>query len=1010
MKFDRRTILKSIAGLAGASSSLTVLDLPVAAASKSTVSVIEVTTVLPDLIRVELREPAVGHRGATHVGPGAGTAGSWVNWNGTWGLPIGPGNAWLKLEDIRNTVFLDRAIADDPQAYGLSGGRNIRAVYRKSIPWDWGECYGDKGIVTSKTVSMRHLLYLHLDGDLPPGEHRLTFPSKIVLSPDGAYDIAPITFAFDDGSTRCAAIKCNQVGFAPRDNMKYAFLAEWVPGYGEEGQTNYSFVRGWHLIDESGSTAWSSPSPPELRVTPDAVEDGSAIDPNDVRLTSTTKPVRKLTGYTIGGPCIVSYEGPALAEGTIIRFENIHVASGAPSPLNCEQNLARNFAAASPGMDGPGTFLLMKLDAKTGAPTEPYTAKSGEEWSEGGTIYETNYPNNRAGTYVYGLDFSSFVPETSGTFRIKIPGLGVSHPFRIDNAVWHDVAAMMAAGEYSHRHAIDLDDRFGYPRPAGFSPKAQTIFRNLTPLHFSNEIGRPTSEVSSIAVTGKTSSPMHTSNTVEFAPGHHDAGDHDSRIGPHAVAYYGYMDFFEKFPEAAAATKFRMPSMTELYPGKEIYAGTEKLPDCLQQAMFAVHGYIEGISPDGEVCGGVNWSSFSSLVPSWLVVSGDDAPKGDTVFVYGPDHVCGYILAGLLAKLALCLKSSGQHSGLADYYEQLALKCWNRAELVFDNESSWSESSSDAVAAARTQMYDTGGTQMPGGYKTAADFLLPGSFEENFAYVQKYISRRGERLAASAILFRLTGDAVYERNLKAVKFHPGQNYTDNYAIALYEYASALTGQQRHDEVSDLVKTLEIWTDKNLLWSQRLQTGFKPVKRWTTNGNFGNDGTDWGLLATPLVALYVLKEALEPGSGVKVRNTMLDGWSYGLGANLTGKSLVTGLGSDSVAVALHNDSSAMGVALPKGIMLYGPARRNGYSFLTFTGNSPLNYLTMNSRQSFTTDFEHFRRVDPTRFAWPRHEHFFESPSLIEMAEYVYGGNIGPQQWIASVLWATSGTFK
>jgi hypothetical protein len=101
---------------------------------------------------------------------------------------------------------------------------------------------------------------------------------------------------------------------------------------------------------------------------------------------------------------------------------------------------------------------------------------------------------------------------------------------------------------------------------------------------------------------------------------------------------------------------------------------------------------------------------------------------------------------------------------------------------------------------------------------------------------------------------------------------------------------------------------------------------------------------------------------------------------------------------------------MGVALPKGIMLYGPARRNGYSFLTFTGNSPLNYLTMNSRQSFTTDFEHFRRVDPTRFAWPRHEHFFESPSLIEMAEYVYGGNIGPQQWIASVLWATSGTFK
>jgi endoglucanase len=130
----------------------------------------------------------------------------------------------------------------------------------------------------------------------------------------------------------------------------------------------------------------------------------------------------------------------------------------------------------------------------------------------------------------------------------------------------------------------------------------------------------------------------------------------------------------------------------------------------------------------------------------------------------------------------------------------------------------------------------------------------------------------------------------------------------------------------------------------------------------------------------------------------------DGWHYGLGANLTGKSLTTGLGTDVVTVALHNDSAAMGVPVPKGIMLYGPCRRVMIMSLSFKGNSPLNYLTMNSSPSYTTDYEHYRSVQPTHFAWPRHEHFFESPGLIEMVEYVFGGNIGPQQWVASVLWA------
>ena len=1004
---SRRAVIKSVACIALASTGLASFACQEARTEEALLKVQEVAMVLPNMLRVEIWEPAIGHRGVEHTGVNVGNSGDWVKWKDIWALPIDPEGFWVKYEDQRNSVFLNRAIADDFAAYPSIGGNRVAAVYRKSVPRDWGECYGDIGAKTAKTVSMRHFLYLHLEQDLPTGEHLISFPPGMVVKPDGLADLAPHLFTFDERTTRCSAIRHNQVGHAPKDRMKYAYLAEWVPGYGTEGRVPFFNIQNWHIIDSDKSVVWSSNKAPNLLLVADDVEKGSAIDSNDRRLTSTTKPQRKVVGYTIGGPCVVTYDGPDIGEGTIIRFEGIQLKNKKASPLNSGGPIARNFVAASVGMDGPKTFLLMKTDPKTDAPSEPYLAADGEEWQDGGTIFETNPSNNRAGTYLYGLDFSSFVPEKEGKFQVFVPGLGVSHSFTIDTEVWHNVAATMAAGEYHHRHEIALDGRFGYSRPPGFSAKSQKIFRNLTPLYFSNEVGRPPNEISNAGITGKVSSPMHTTAEATFAPGHHDAGDHDSRIGSHAISYYGYMDFFERFPEAAQSTKWNIPKMTELFPEEGMYSGTEALPDCIQQAMFGLHGYIKAMSPEGEVCGGVNWSSFSGLVPSWLVSSGAEAPKGNTVFLYNPDHVCGFILAGLLAKLANCLKVHPRHAVLSDEYKRLALLCWERAELVYDSGSDWNASSKPEVQQARSKMYDSGGTQMPGGYKTAADSLIPGAFEENFTYVQKLIPRQGIRLAASAILLRLTGDEIFADELNSAKFNPGYDFTLNFSIALYEYALNLSGDGRRDKLESLAAALNAWVETNFLKARREGIGFRPLKRWSTNANFGADGTDWSLCVAPLIALYTMKEKLEPGSGAELRDVMEDGWAYALGANLTGKSLVTGLGTDPVTVALHNDSSAMGVPVPKGIMLYGPSRRNFILSLSFAGNSSLNFITMNSSPSFVTDFEHFRRIDPSHFAWPRQEHFFESPGLIEMTEYVFGGSIGPQQWLASVLWATSG---
>jgi endoglucanase len=1006
MKFSRRSIIKGLCLAALSATSLTSLGVLPGLGKARSLRVHEVTMVLPDVIKIEIKEADLIHQG---LGPAPNPpdfpANKWVVRNEKYALINGPNNNWYKYEDIRPTVFLNREVADNADGYGYIGDLRVTKVYRKTLPHDWGECRGDESTRTTKAVSMRHCLYLQLSGDLPQGAHKIVFPKGLCISPPSTLsDLEDFSFTFNDKTTRFAAIKSNQFGHALSDLMKYAYLAEWIPGYAEEGRVSFFFLIDWHIIDDKGKIVWSAGRRPALRVSPTDVEFHSAIDATDVRLTSTTQPIRNVTGYTISDPCVVSYEGPDLENDTVIRFENVMDVNRAPAVMNSVVNVAFSFKVKNVDNSGPKTFQPMSLDFGKEIETKFLNTSGAKEWLEGGIIYETNPSNNRAGTYVYGLDYSSFSPVKEGLYRIHVEGLGVSHPFHMDNAVWHHVAANMAAGEYHHRHAIPLDGRFGYSRPAGFSPTAQVIYQNLLPLYFSVEVGQPGTPVTNNGIVGKTNSPMHTGKTVNYVPGHHDAGDHDSRLGSHALCYYGLMDFYDQFPQAAAATKWNIPKMTELYPSDSRYAGTETLPDCMQQALFALHGYIHGVSELGEVSGGLNWSSSSGLTPSWLVNSGGPVATDNTVFVYGPDHVCGYIFSGLLAKMAICLQKSAGFESLAKYYGDLAKLCWDRAELVFDMGSDWSKSGSEAVLAARTKMYDTGGTVLPGGYKTVSDSLQPGAFEESFAHTQKIIDKHGLRLMNASLLYRMTGDIQYGNVITEVSFNNAVDYTRPHSWALYEYINCTYENTKPMKQAEYKKFMHEWCIANILSFMKGDIGFKSLKRTTTNGNFGADGTDWSLIAAPLVAMYVIRERDYPGGGEEYRKALEDGWHYGLGANLLGKSLTTGLGTDVVTVALHNDSAAMGVPVPKGMMLYGPGRRTMIMSLSFKPHSPLNYLTMNSSPSYTTDFEHYRSVYPTHFAWPRQEHFFESPGMIEMVEYVFGGSIGPQQWVASVLWA------
>ena len=959
--------------------------------------VTEITAVTSNILRIDLRDPPVIHRGLEAVGnpPETGAYGSWLSRNGKNVLVIGANKNWFKQEDLRPDSYVNRRACDIASNWSVNG-QPVLAVYRKTQPYDWGECRGQTGAITTKSAPMRHVIYLHLSARLLAGVQTVDFPVDVGL-PRQEFD-------YDDRVTRCSAIHHNQVGHSPRDRAKQAYLSQWIPGYGNEGRLYFDETARWHIIDQSGSIVWSSEKPLGLRIDATEQEQFSGVAPDDTLLTSTTSPPRRVVepGYTNTSPAAIYYSGDDLMEGQIIRIEGARAKrSGVDvqaviSLPDYRVSSVRNFLVKNlDNSDQSKKKAELWVEYLDGGARKwkPWDLSVWPElWLTGGRILEVNGWVNRAATPVYDLDFSSFTPSVPGEYRIYLEGIGVSHAFRMDRDVWLDVAANMAAGEYHHRHDIALDGRFGYSRPPGFSPKSQKIYKNLTPLAFSNEVGfvGGGDQMGGIELTGLTTSPMHTDELADYAPGHHDAGDHDSRLLSHMLAYYMYIDFCDHFPERAAATNWNIPKVEELYPD-EIYIGSSGLPDCLQQAMFSVHGYLKSMTPEGWVSGGVNWTSFSSLVPSWLVRSAGETTN--TVFAYAPDHICTGALAMLLAKLARAVRRQRTNRALSAYYTAKALQAWAAAEIIFDNGSNWNSSSSAEVVNARQALY--------GRYRTECERIVPGEFDRRWALRNPSYASSGWRGAAASALFRSTGKIEFsDIFLKSELI----TETNGKQIALWEYANC------HKPGTDVAKreacgrALASFSDRFLLSYLDGKIGFKSLKLLGAPAGFGRDGTDWQSFALPLAAAYILAERSSQGSGVKYRKAMETGWGYCLGANMTGKSLVTGLGTDTVKVALHNDSMAAGDPVPKGILVYGPCHRGAQSALATGSHSPQLWLTQGSNPVFEIDFESDRSIHPGINAWPQHEHFFESPGLIEMTEYVFGGCIGPQQYVASVLWA------
>lgn len=609
---------------------------PRLAAAADGLRVEEITIAAPDILAVELREPAYSRgRIVTLPTPVSSPAGTWIDSAQGYGMVIGPKRDHLRLPDTPPSIRLDRAAADDASAYGPIGGHKVIDVFRKSVPYDSG--FYSEGGASRTGASFKHYLYLQLDGPLEPGTYSIAWPRQM---------LSPAAFTYDPAATRAIALRTTQVGHTAGDVAKTAFLSLWLPGGPEDGAVDfrrYGLDR-FRVVDASGKAVFEGAI--TLRKGPKDPEPGNGVAEPLGDYTHVRSPRVAVRGIEQTDPVRILAPGHGFKAGDRIALEG----------LGGDQDVGATFATVADAT--PDDVALSDVKGPIAS------AFDGE-----GTA-TLAHSSGRSGTYVFELDYSRFTPAASGIFRIAIPGLGVSDPIAISPETWFDLGALSLAGLYNHRSGIALDGRSGYTRPAAFGPgPGLTIHQSRLPLAWSQEFGGPLS-LEKGAEAGWI--------TEEAAPetywgGYMDAGDWDRRIQHVEIASL-LLDVFEWMPEAMRERRVKVPQSSELLDDPA-YKAAGDLPDLINEAIWPMDFFRRLQAPDGSIHGGIESASFPLLgEPSYL--------EHQAVFAYAPDVVSTFKYAAVAARLARVLTEIGK-TELADLYATSARAAWKAGEAGF---------------------------------------------------------------------------------------------------------------------------------------------------------------------------------------------------------------------------------------------------------------------------------------------------------------------------------------
>jgi endoglucanase len=222
------------------------------------------------------------------------------------------------------------------------------------------------------------------------------------------------------------------------------------------------------------------------------------------------------------------------------------------------------------------------------------------------------------------LDFSDF--NTPGEYRVFVPGIGLSGPFRIAADVWEKPFKAAMQGILAQRQGIDLGPpACAYTRKRPFHPDDGVEFYQLTiPVEGGQEAGEG-------GLAGRGGNLLELSKAGKLQRvtgiwgGYQDAGDWDS-LGGHLSATYDLLGLYDLNPAAFSKIKLSLPA-------DEVQSG---LPGILAEAMWQMPLWRRLQLPDGGVRGGYGygWGCPAGTTSSMIKSAGVYAADQETTMRY----------------------------------------------------------------------------------------------------------------------------------------------------------------------------------------------------------------------------------------------------------------------------------------------------------------------------------------------------------------------------------------
>ena len=266
-------------------------------------------------------------------------------------------------------------------------------------------------------------------------------------------------------------------------------------------------------------------------------------------------------------------------------------------------------------------------------------------------------------TAAYRLDFSSV--NKPGEYRVFVPGIGTSYPFRIAADTWEKPFKTAMHGILTQRQGIELGPPFSdFKRGRPFHPDDGVEFYQLTITYHegqeAGEGGQPGrgGNMIALAKAGKLE------RVTGVWGGYQDAGDWDT-LGHHLSGTWDLLELYELNPGYFAQVKLALPPEEQ----------NNALPDLLDEALWQMPCFRRLQLPDGGVRGGYG--------DGWGCRNGETSPMVKAAGVYAPDPDTTYVYAGCAAKSARILDAFDKK--LAAEYLESAKRAWTWAEAKAKN-------------------------------------------------------------------------------------------------------------------------------------------------------------------------------------------------------------------------------------------------------------------------------------------------------------------------------------